>query len=126
MLTLLSLVSGIALAQEPSLSFEVHGALVVGSTISVSIEGATPGQDVFLLYSETEGTVCPARVAPTCIGLVGARILRHTRTEDGSEFAQFVIPDVADGMYLQVATDTEASNVVFIGVAEPDVYVNDG
>jgi len=116
-----------AFAQDPGIDFEVHGTLMVGEVFNVSLVGAEPGQRFYIVYSQTEGLSCPPIIAPTCMDVQSAVILRTGFADDeGSAYTVFNFPSVADGMFLQVVTDSDKSNVIYLDAEEEEVWVNEG
>lgn len=77
---------------------------------TVDVTGAVPGADVFLLWSQTPGTRCPARLDGLCLDLGTVSLLDTAVTDANGDATLFpnIPPGLVDGSSILFQAVTEA------------------
>lgn len=87
---------------------------VSGSSVTFTISGADPGEQVFLAIGKT-GTTCPAAIAPSCVEMRRPTILHRYTAAGGDEQVVVNIPSTAGDGVVQAAARSGVSQALSYG-----------
>jgi len=98
-----------AFAQD--LSVTIDGDPAPGNTITVTIDGLTPGEPAYLATSTELGETCPGATAPYCSDLVHPRILARGTPAGTSVVVDITVPN-QDALHHLQAISPSGTSVV--------------
>jgi hypothetical protein len=101
----------LAAAFAQDLSIAVDGNPTPGATITVTIDGLTPGEPAFLATSTELGETCPGATAPHCSDLVRPRVLARGAPSGSTVVVDVTVPNQEATHYLQAISPSGVSDV---------------
>jgi len=115
---LTSLLLTAAFAQD--LTLTVDGDLEPGATVTVTIDGLTPGEPAFLATSDALGQTCPAVTAPFCSDLVRPRVLARGAPPTSTVTLDVTLPAHQTVHHLQAISTTGVSPLAELDIGPAD------